>query len=180
MDCHACKEVNNLAVNTSNCRLCDQCYYKYDPKHSDSETIVNDVIFHLYHNRMRGTYSCNAESCEKKFGYEAVAAAGEYLLNKVKDKLDIVDASLSKKLATRRRESGGRTKVSAIICDIHATLVALETGIKVFPANVKNIVSINPESLLPEAVDQRLTKIECILTSQEALIKTLQRENIEL
>ena len=107
MDCLACKEETQLAVNTTYCRLCVQCYYKHDPN-NDEDALKNDVIFHIYHNRMRATYTTNALACETKFGEPAVVKAREYLLSKAAAKLNIVDENLTAQLATERRSSGGR------------------------------------------------------------------------
>ena len=105
MDCFECKQVDTLAVNTPNCRLCVPCYHKLNPSNTDD--IKNDVLYHIFHNRMRTTYTSNAKSCEVKYGERAVIAARDHLLSKVKAKFNNIDDDLIKQLATDRRSSGG-------------------------------------------------------------------------
>ena len=151
MECFTCKEEAQLAVNTTDCRLCVQCYFKHGPN-NDDDVLKNDVIYHIYHNRMRATYSTNATACESNYGELAIVKAREYLLSKVDVKLNSIDENLTVQLATERRSSGGkngRSKAQAIINDIHTALQVLETDIKVIPDNAENVITLNPESLLP-------------------------------
>ena len=174
MDCFACKKESKLAVNTPSCRVCVECYYKHDPCNSDE--IKNDVLYHISHNSMRTTYTNNAKYCETKYGELAVSAARDYLLSKVKAKFDNIDDDLIKQLATERRTSSGpngRTKAAAMINDIHTVLQALETKIQVIPANVDNVMSINPEFLLPESVVSRIEELERKLEIQTKEMESL-------
>ena len=177
MECIECKQESKLAVNTSNCKLCVSCYHKHDP--SDSDEIKNDVLFHIFDNRMRTTYKSNATVCEIKYGEPAVINARDYLLSKLKAKFDNIDEELIKQLATDRRSSSGangRTKAAATICDIHTVLQALEAEIHIIPANVEQVMKINPEALVPESVVSRIEEVERKLEILENENTTLREE----
>ena len=177
MDCFECKGETTLAVNTSQCRLCVKCYHTYDPSKSDD--IKNDVLYHLFYNRNRTTYATNAKVCETKYGEPAVIKARDYLLSKVKAKFENIDEDLIKPLETERRTSSGpngRTKAAATINDIHSVLQVLETEIEVIPADVENVMDINPESLLSESVVARIEELERKLGIQTEAVETLKGE----
>ena len=174
MDCFKCKVKTTLAVNTPSCRLCVPCYHKHDPSNSDE--IKNDVLFHIFDNRMRTTYTTNAKVCETKYGEPAIIKARDYLLSKIKAKYENIDEDLVRQLSIDRRTSSGpngRTRAAATINDIHTVLEALETNIQIIPANVENVMTINPESLLPESVVSRLEEVE-------KRMKTLESVNLNL
>ena len=175
MDCLLCKEETTLAVNTSLCRLCVSCYHKHDPSNSDE--IKNDVLFHIFDNRMRTTYTTNAKVCETKYGEPAVIKARDYLLSKIKAKYENIDEDLVRQLSIDRRTSSGpngRTRAAVTINDIHTVLEALETNIQIIPANVENVMKINPESLLPESVVSHIEELERKLEIQTKEMETLK------
>ena len=183
MECFLCKEVSELAVDTPNCKLCVQCYHESDPD-SNCGALKNDVLFHIYHNRMRAVVPLLLSSTENKFDPKEIETAKDLLINSAKGKLDpetINAVSISRKKTTTR------SKEAALIGDMLTIFDNLEDSIKIKPAYPRKMETLNPQALLPEAIVARLSAVEKqlashleLLKAQDTKIDNLQKENATL
>ena len=156
MKCHVCNEAKNLRINTDNCKLCIDCFKEEAEKHD----LQNDSLFFIRENSDRAGYKALSMKCESAYDESEISAAKKYLLDNVVSQLNEIDDVLAKEVSTKRIESRSRPKAVAEISDIYNVLDVLGLGIRVTAVDSTRISLINPESLLPDSVVQRVNTQE--------------------
>ena len=135
MECFLCKEVSELAVNTPSCKLCVQCYHESDPD-SNCGALKNNVLFHIYHNRMRAVVPLLLSSTENKFDPKEIETAKDLLINNAKGKLS---PETFNAVSISRKKTTARSKEAALIGDMLTIFDNLEDRTKIKPASITHL-----------------------------------------
>ena len=169
MKCLICDEVKNLRINTDKCRMCTDCF----KAEVDKADLQNNVLYYIRENSDRATYKALCMKCESTYEEAEISMAKQHLIDHVLVQLNEVDEVLAKEVATKRMKSKIRSKAAAEIHDIYTILDALGLNIRITAVDMTKISLINPESLLPDSVVQRLT-------TQESDLAALKDEIVKL
>ena len=167
MECNICKLEKELRINNENCKLCGECFVKYD-KHSAIK-LKNNVLFFMRDHSKKTPYTTIRDKCAVEFSEKEICTAKTYLLDNTKEELEKIDKDEAVKLSVQRQPSQKRTKAVATIYDIHMLLDMLDETINVSAVDIDKIPMINPEKLLPESVVERLEKVEAEINALKTL-----------